>query len=366
MKVYFFPPSSPFNSYIDMITNVLGNNGVEIINKKYQSKSAKFLSSFLAIIKGTEIYHFNWIENKASFNSLKNRIICEGIFLWLRFIKFTGGKLVWTMHNKESHFSEREKDRTFYKEFLAKFIPMVDMVLVHASETKDFLIKDYNYPASQICFVPHGSYISDDLKEVKLLPRTPQFTVLAFGMVNRYKNIPLLIRAFRKANIPDAKLVICGKCSKEEAGLAEEIQSELDGCDNVVYDNRFIPDDEVHTIFEKSDIAVLPYDKGSMINSGAAIMAFSQSKPIIVSRFGFMKDIEDRDFVYCYDYDNETDHEEKLAKYFRQLNDKYQKDPMIFRQLGLKAHQYAVDELNWENICADIVEFYKKISKKVK
>lgn len=362
VKVYFFPPTSSFNPYIDNIVEGLEKNGVEIVNKNASSKYEKLLSSFAAMHQKTQIYHFNWIENKSSEDTIKAHIICRLIFAWLSLMKKSGGKLAWTMHNKESHFCKGKKD--FHYAFMEKFISMMDMILVHAGETKQLLIDEYHYPEEKICFVPHGSYLHSD---IMVPPRTTQhdkFAILAFGMVNRYKNIPLLIRAFKELNMQNAELFICGKCDANDSELKTIIDSALIGCPNITYDDRFIPDEEIDKIFSKCDVVILPYDKQSMINSGAAIKAFSEGKPIIVSRFGAIKDIENREFIYSYDYISDQEHLNNLKNAMLNVYKIWCDSPQTIIEQGQQAFYYAKDELSWINICANISEFYQSIVRK--
>ncbi|MRI80827.1 glycosyltransferase [Aerococcaceae bacterium DSM 109653] len=362
MKVYFFPPTSPFNPYIDNVVAGLETNGSEIVNKNCSNKYAKLLSSFSAMFKHTQIYHFNWIENNSAVDTKKNRLICASIFVWLRLMKIFGGNLVWTMHNKESHFSEGNKE--FHYQFMEKLISRMDMILVHASETKQFLIEEYHYPEDQICFVPHGNYLPENKTEKPTQLIHDRLTILAFGMVNRYKNVPLLIRTFKGLELEDADLLIVGKCDSKDPQLKQNIMDELNGEDHIIYDDRFVPEEEVGGIFGKCDIVVLPYDKQSMINSGAAIMAFSNAKPIIVSRFGSIKDIEDREFVYCYDYNTEEEHIRELGEAIKQTYSKWNKNKKILSSEGLEAYNYAKNDLSWNNIGRNIVECYEKISRR--
>lgn len=359
MKVYFFPPTSPFNPYIDNVVNGLEEAGVSVVNKKATNKYTKLLSSFGAMLQHTDVYHLNWIENKSSVDTKKNRLICKAILSWLKMMKLSGGKLVWTMHNLESHFCKG--DKTFHYNFMNTFISRMDMIVVHAKETAEHLINKYNYPEDQICYVPHGSYIQNANVQVPQNEAHEGLVFLAFGMVNRYKNVPMLVRAFRSLNMPDAYLKIYGKCDEKDSELLREITMEVAATSNVMYENAFVPEDKVDSIFAQSDIVVLPYDKQSMINSGAVVKAFSEAKPIVVSRFGAVKDIEERSFVHCYDYTDDKEHYERLQDALKQAYQRWNEQKNIFEEEGKEAFVYSRDELSWENICKTIVEYYQRI-----
>lgn len=358
MKVYFFPPVSVTNPYIDHVVKGLEKNGAVVINRKAMNKYEKLLSSFQAMAEHTDIYHFNWLENKASVDTKKNRIICSAILIWLRMIRLSGGKLVWTMHNKESH--DCEGDKTFHYTFLRKLISQMDMIVVHARDSTDILVNEYHFPAEKICYVPHGSYLEGADTELPKVDNHDGLVFLAFGRINRYKNIPMLIRAFREANMPDVRLKIFGKCDTGDPELLSQIQKEIGDNKNITYEDRFVSDEEADAIFAQSDIVILPYDKQSMINSGAAVKAFSEAKPIIVSRFGAMKDIENRSFVHCYDYTDDADHKAQLKEILVDVHRQWCKQKESLANEGEEAFRYAKEELSWDGICKTIVAFYAK------
>ena len=358
MKVYFFPPKSVTNPYIDHVINGLEKNGVTVINKGAANKYKKLFSSFQAMVRHTDVYHFNWLENKASVDTKKNRIICGAILMWLRVIRLSGGKLVWTMHNRESH--DCEGDKTFHYSFLRKLISQMDMIVVHAKDSTDILVNEYHFPAEKICYVPHGSYLEGAGAELPKADNHDGLVFLAFGRINRYKNIPMLIQVFREANMPDVRLRIFGKCDAGDPDLLLQIQKEIGDHQNITYEDRYVSDEEANAIFGHSDIVILPYDKQSMINSGAAVKAFSEAKPIIVSRFGAMKDIEDRSFVHCYDYTDDADHKEQLKKILLDVYRQWCGQKESLANEGEEAFRYAKEELSWDSICETIAAFYGK------
>lgn len=358
MKVYFFPPGSATNPYIDHVISGLEKNGVTVVNKGTANKYQKLFSSFRAMAGHTDIYHFNWLENKASVDTKKNRILCSVILVWLRMLRLSGGKLVWTMHNKESH--DCAGDKTFHYTFLRKLISRMDMIVVHARDSADILVNEYRFPAEKICYVPHGSYLESANAELPRAAAHDGLVLLAFGRMNRYKNIPMLIRAFREVNLPDTRLKIFGKCDDGEPELLSQIEKEICGDERITFENRFVPEEEADAIFAQSDIVVLPYDKQSMCSSGAAIKAFSEGKPIIVSRFGAIKDIESRSFVHCYDYTDDTAHKEQLKKILLDVFRQWCRRKESLAGEGEEAFRYAKEELSWDGICKTIVAFYRK------
>lgn len=94
-----------------------------------------------------------------------------------------------------------------------------------------------------------------------------------------------------------------------------------------------------------------------MQNSGAMIQAFSNGKPVIISEFGYVLDIKDKDFVFSYNYNNpESEKRELMA----QINNAVSKKEQL-KSLGVLAKEFADTELNWNMIGKKIVEAYKNI-----
>ena len=355
MKVYFVPPALPCNAYITNMVAGLEKNGVEIVNKRATNRYAELLYSFPAMFKRTRVYHFNWIENRSAANTFKNRIFCRLILYWLRLIKMTGGKIAWTMHNRESH--SFQGDKAFHHAFLRKFISITDMIFIHAKESKDILVERYQYPEEKICYIPLPSYNSDAHRELPAIHEHGNFVILAFGLIRKYKNIPLLIRAFKELGLPNSALEIYGICDGPE--LLRSIEEGIGGCSNIKFKNEFVPEEEVPGIFAGCDVVVLPYDKQSMINSAVAVYAFSEAKPIVVCRFGAIKDIEDRSFVHCYDYSNDEEALRGLKEQLTLVYNEWKQDRQALRREGEEAFKYAQsDELSRDNITAKVVKFY--------
>ena len=358
IRVYFFPCDGHFNPYISNIMNGLERNGAIIVNRGKETRRQKILSSLSAMAHRTEIYHLNWIENKSSCDTMKDRVICRAVLYWLALVKLSGGKLVWTMHNRESHHLSGSRD--FHHWFIRSLISRMDMILVHAEETRSLLTDEYGYPADRILCVPHGSYIQSGRKtpESEIHER---FTLLSFGMIYEYKNIPLLIRAFAELRLENAQLLICGKIDEKEAGLRDAVETAVRGVPNVLLRDAFVPEDKIEELFSAADIAVLPYKKQSMINSGTAVLALSEGKPILSSAFGAVRDMADRDFVYSYDYSTEEEHMDALKNAIKRAYEDWESNRPAFSERGRHAYEYAKNELSWDAICARIVKKYAEI-----
>ncbi len=362
MNVYFIP-YDPRNHYTTLVTDYLEMQGASVLNKGITSKYKTILKSIYEVpLKKVRVIHVNWIETCAQDRTLKYRFLGWAVLKWVDLMKVYGAKIVWTIHNKTSHNNSGDSENTH--SFYSKMLKRTDLVLVHCKETEDSIVEEYDYPRERILNVPHGAYDDEQVceKDWKMADKIDpkKFTLMTFGNIVSYKNIPLLIRAYKEVSDDSLQLVIAGNGKNEE--LISEIEESIKGTD-IIFDKRFIPDEEMKSLFSKSDCVVLPYEKASMYNSGVAVMAFSKGLPIIVSNFGVIKEINDRDFVWAYDFENQEENLRKLKEEIISVSNFKKENPDKFEQVKIHAYEYAHNEISWENICRVIYEKYKEIDK---
>lgn len=109
----------------------------------------------------------------------------------------------------------------------------------------------------------------------------PEPGLLAFvGLIRPYKNVDGLLAAFRSAaqRSLDVRLVVAGKPATPE--LAETIRSAAAGLDTVSLELEFLTDERLVDVVGRAELVVLPYRE--MHNSGAALMALSLGRPVLV------------------------------------------------------------------------------------
>ncbi|MBM3716587.1 MAG: GDP-mannose--glycolipid 4-beta-D-mannosyltransferase [Actinobacteria bacterium] len=103
--------------------------------------------------------------------------------------------------------------------------------------------------------------------------------VLYFGIIRPRKNVEQLIDVFTRRDRPGSHLRIVGSPTPE---LAERITARVDGRDDVSARLAFVDDDELVAEVSAATLVVLPY--AEMHNSGAALVALSLDRPVLVPR----------------------------------------------------------------------------------
>jgi beta-1,4-mannosyltransferase len=133
---------------------------------------------------------------------------------------------------------------------------------------------------------------------------------LAFvGLIRPYKNVEGLLKAFREASeqSPTARLVVAGKPATPE--LAAAIRAAAAGLDVVSLELEFLPDERLVQVVGRAELVVLPYRE--MHNSGAALMALSLGRPVLVPDNAVNADLAAEvgpDWVHRYSGELSADH----------------------------------------------------------
>jgi glycosyltransferase involved in cell wall biosynthesis len=302
-----------------------------------------------------DIYHFNWYES-VSGKKIKIQYIKKKLFVIV--LKLLNKKIIWTVHNNSPHEIKNKKETINFMKFMAKKSDKIH-VLCKETMNNEYLEK---YKAKIVC-IPHGDYIGNypesniDIYERYNIPRDKQI-MLFIGQVRKYKNIELLIKAFKNSNIEDSEfvLLICGSCNSEE--YKKEL-NELSN-DNIFFDFNFIKDEEIEAYLRNSKIIVAPYNKESSLNSGTLWMAMSYHKTMMLPLIGCVKDIENfEDYLYVYDYNNQENHYEELLKCMERLNQDLKNNENILEEKGNKAYDYMIDNQTWNFLKEKWLDLYK-------
>lgn len=343
-KVLIFPMvSSEYNKYLNNLYNTICDN-YEVIGYDTALKKRKLFKS--------EIYHFNWYE------IVNNKKVIIMRKLFIRILKLLNKKIIWTVHNNFPHEMTNKKDTINFMKFMAE---KSDKIHILCKETmNNEYLKEYK---SKIVCVPHGDYIDNypksniDIYERYKIDNHKKI-ILFIGQVRKYKNIELLIKAFRNSNIQENKfvLLICGNCYDKEY---EEELKKLSN-ENIIFDFNFIKDEEMESYLRNSEIVVAPYNKKSSLNSGTLWMVMSYRKTMMLPLIGCVRDIENyNDILYTYDYKDEDKHYDSLLDCFKQLKDDLEKNENVLEEKGKKCYKYINEKQSWKANKANWVNLYK-------
>jgi glycosyltransferase involved in cell wall biosynthesis len=157
---------------------------------------------------------------------------------------------------------------------------IADTIIVHSLEGKETLIKDFGIPTCKIKVVPHGIGLRDSNESLNDSSKS----VLFFGNITPSKGLETLISAFEQVKVQDAKLIIAGGPHPRGAEYFRKITNSIQNSkkSDQIAITGYVPDGEIHSLFEKCQVAVFPY-KFSVSCSGGLSFALQHRKPSIVT-----------------------------------------------------------------------------------
>lgn len=244
------------------------------------------------LLRRYDIWHIHWPESLLNIrNPAKAAFKVAAFLAMIDSVRLRGGKIVWTLHNLKAHDAlHPELEQWFYRRFLKRVDGVISLSRTGLEMAREKFRPLRSVPAAVI---PHGHYREQyppsdaDARAALDLPANAR-VLLFFGEVRDYKNVDALVRAFRGVKTPNARLLIAGRPTN--AAIADTIAAEAAQDARVRLDLKFIANDEVARCFAAADLVVLPYRQ--ILNSGAALLALSFNRPVLVPDLGSMGDLK--------------------------------------------------------------------------
>lgn len=271
--------------------------------------------SFRRALRGRyDVMHIHWPDlhlnanARSSVRSLARHARLAALFALLRLRKT---RIVWTVHNLKPHERHHRVSEMLFPLWFPRMCTHVIALTLTGLESARAM-----YPALRekpAAVIPHGHYRG-------AYPSAPtrascrdrlglehRFTFLFFGNIRPYKNVPLLIEAFRAVPQRDVQLVIAGQPGRMME--IDEIERLAAGDDRVRLSLEFVPEEEVPLFMGAADVVVLPFN--SILNSGSVFLALSFNRAVLAPRLGALPEIQHRlgaRWVNLYDGPLSTQH----------------------------------------------------------
>lgn len=192
-------------------------------------------------------------------------------------------RVLWTIHDPFLHSGEERASTNI----LYKTIGFFDrnVVLYNSHWMRDF-IRTYSFNPKNVHYVRHGcmevyrSYaqtINNKIRKGK--------NILFFGRISRYKGIEYLVQAVLKIKdeMPDINVVIAGD------GKYYFDTSQIENSPNFEIINRYVGNEELVQLIQKSDVVVCPYTDATQ--SGVVLTAYALNKPVIATSVGGIPEV---------------------------------------------------------------------------
>lgn len=343
--VCFYPSNQKrTNHFLFNLSKLLESSGMFncVGYKEIQKDSPKLLFK-------ADVYHINWFDQSKDVISFLKRLY------FLIALKLKGKRIVWTIHNIVSHTKT-----PFYNKILFKCLARFSKV-IHVMCNDTVSIAKLEKYQDKVKLVPHGDYYgsypdnSFDVYEHYGINRDKPIFLFS-GAIQPYKNVDVLIKAFRKAFSGDdaPNLLICGKV--EPDSYKDSIQRLLLESKNIVFDPQFIPDENLGAYIKTAKVLTVPYSYRSSLNSGTIPLAFTYGKTLVCPDIACVKDVvSESDCLYSYHYESEEEHIEVLSKKMIQVYSDIMTGRIVEKEKNAVAY---MKKNSWESHKAEWISLY--------
>jgi glycosyltransferase involved in cell wall biosynthesis len=197
-----------------------------------------------------------------------------------------------------------ERPTTAYFESLVAVCEASDRIVVMNKRGIKMLLDIYGVPERKIKLIPHGIPdlpFADSSCSKRKLGLSGRKTILTFGLLNKNKGIEVMLRALPPIVEADPSIlyVVLGATHPEVLRYeGNSYKLKLEGMvmdlglqDNVVFHNRFVPDEELFSFLGAADIYVTPYWHKEQLTSGTLAFAVGTGKAVVSTPYGAAEEL---------------------------------------------------------------------------
>ena len=302
-KAYFYPIWAYMdkvipNPYMDNFMDSLAGD-FHFLNRG--TPSVKGILSIIPYYRQTEYIFLNWIEDLPD---KKGGAIQTVFFVFLVFLaRLQGKKLVWTMHNKLSHYKSNRRAKAFLFRFIMR---RSHFILTHSKEginyAKEFGVSGIE---EKIRYYPHP--LENRIKEAGSPARSG---FLIWGSIIPYKGIHDFLKHLHERGLEDSfRIRIAGEVRPPE--YEKEISRYCNK--NIVLENGYIEEEELKEMISGSSSVIFTYIGNSVLSSGVLMDSLSFGAKVLGPRVGAFMDMEEEGLAGTYHgYDELIDRMEAL------------------------------------------------------
>ena len=253
---------------------------------------------------------------------------------WSRLLDRSGMRFVLTAHDVRRQVAM--VNRSYEESQLRRIYQRADAIFVHADAQVVDLVDFASVNPDVVHKVPHGPYgYGPARRSREEVRRTYGFSGdelvgLFFGQIRDEKNLDGLLTAMASKGC-QTKLLVAGKRASGSHRSVSEYQSivrELGLGERVIFDDRFVPDDEVADLVCACDWVALPYRSSFTSQSGVLNLAVHYERPVLA---GAAPVVAETVNSFAIGTAGGSDDSEDLLEALSELEDKIsQKDPSLF------------------------------------
>jgi glycosyltransferase involved in cell wall biosynthesis len=280
-------PSRDDNRYLELFYRALGPHGVELVHDFRLDKG-----SLLKNRGAVDVIHVQWCPEQlwrwGGMGFWKQLRGVAGLWRDLRLARRLGIRVVWTVHDIESHEGGRFADRWGYRALAHG----VDLVIGHSTRVPGEVLRRYGGDPARMLVLPIGNYDgtfpAPGPKAATLaglgLREGPK-TLLCCGAVRQYKGFDVAIDALRRLG-DGYQLILAGWAL--EAQLGEDLRDRCRGLNNVGLMLRRLTQQEIADLTHAADCVLLPYRR--ITGSAALLTSLTLERGVVASDLPFFRE----------------------------------------------------------------------------
>ncbi len=267
------------------------------------------------------------------------------------------------------HEFERREKRGIISSVIDRSYAVVysnfSVIFFHAQENLNRFMLLYPFiPKSRTYIIPHGNegiFLAASDGSGKEIDIRKKYGIsndipiaLFFGILTPSKGLTDLIDAIAIArNACRFKLLIAGYPSKYlDINELKKRTAENNLKDDIIFDSRYIPLDEVGPLMRLATVVIYPYR--SSTQSGSLQVAFTFGRPVIATAVGGLPEaIQDGQSGFIVPPKNPTILAEKIVTLI--------KDPDLAEKMGANAKQISETQYSWNPIAQKIITIYQEV-----
>lgn len=357
------PYDSQRNDYTKLCKQAISEAGYEI----RQLNLTSILKCIFHHKRSLKLVNFNWFDEISSDSYLKKQWITFKRKSIITMLKISGTKIVTTIHNRVPH-TDNKYSNTKFRLWLLK---RSDAVIQLSKDTEIILQQqadsDWEKIKGKIFTIPHPSYLSSIHEHSHSMRKTmgwddSQFVVLSTGLIRPYKNIEIIIEAAKYLNKrKNILFYVVGEAYDAEYG--ENLIQKVKSLDNIIFDFRFVKNEELYALIEAADICLYPYNVRSSLNSSNCLLCCSLGKTCIIPEIGTVHEINSKD-IFSYSYKNDQEHVAAVIENIQKAYIEWIDSRETFKQHGIQLKALVEKKYSLEETSKRYAHLYSKLLRK--
>jgi beta-1,4-mannosyltransferase len=282
LRVLMFPKEGD-NRYLRSLVESLERRGMRV----------EEFSFMRALKQRYDVLHIHWPDlHLHARSSLRALVKHARLALLLVFLRCRSTRIVWTVHNLTPHERHLPLGELLFPLWFPRLCTHVIALTKNGLASALAMYPPLRRKAAAV--IPHGHYRdaygrAPSRSECRdQLGLEHKFTFLFFGNIRPYKNVPLLIEAFRKLPRQDVQLVIAGQLG--HMMRPDELYQLVADDPRIRLCLEFVPENKVPLYVGASDVVVLPFR--SVLNSGSLFLALSFNRAVLAPKLGSLPEIQ--------------------------------------------------------------------------